>query len=233
MITPLTIYIGFDERETIAWHVLVNSILEHSSRPVSFVPLNLTNLRHIDFQTDDKRASNAFSYSRFLVPYLSNFQGTSIFMDCDMLVTVDINEVLSIASDAKKAVHVVQHDYTSSVVVKYLGNKQENYPRKNWSSFVVWNCAHEKNRILTPDYVKSASPAHLHRFHWLQDNEIGALGREWNWLVGEYPYDINTQLPKIIHWTIGGPYFKEYTAADFAPLWRQQLEKTNRVDQLA
>ena len=228
---PLKIFVGFDERETIAWHVLVNSIMEHSKKPVAFVPLRLSNLVDIDFQADDKRASNAFSYSRFLVPFLSGFEGKSIFMDCDMLVTVDINTVLDVATDESKAVHVVQHDYTSSVEIKYLGNKQENYPRKNWSSFVVWNCAHPKNCILTPEYVKSASPAHLHRFQWLSDCEIGSLNREWNWLVSEYPVREETVVPNNIHWTLGGPYFLEYAETDYSSLWRQQFAKTNRVDQ--
>lgn len=230
-IEPLRIFIGFDERETVAWHVLVNSIMENSTRPLTFSPLNLSNLSCIDISKDDKRASNAFSYSRFLVPYLSGYKGKSIFMDCDMLMTADISKLFDQINDTSKAVHVVKHDYTSKVTKKYLGNNQENYPRKNWSSFVVWNCSHAKNKILTPEYIKSSSPAHLHRFLWLNDDEIGELEKEWNWLVTEYEVSINTPLPKNIHWTLGGPYFKEYANTDFSDLWREQLSKTVRVDQ--
>lgn len=227
----LKVFIGFDERETIAWHVLANSILEHSREPVSLVPLNLGNLKSIDFQKVDKRASNAFSYSRFLVPFLCNFEGNAVFMDCDMLLTTDLNKVFDQVSVNNKAVHVVKHDYVSKVTEKYLGNKQENYPRKNWSSFIVWNCSHEKNRVLTPSYIKEASPAHLHRFLWLEDEEIGELDRIWNWLVTEYETEDLKEKPKNIHWTLGGPYFDEYRDSDYADEWRKQLEKTLRVDQ--
>mgnify|MGYP001459097508 CR=1 FL=1 len=230
-IEPLRIYIGFDERETIAWHVLVNSIMDSSSKPVTFMPLNLKNLNSFDLAKEDKRASNSFSYSRFLVPFLSGFNGKAIFMDCDMLMTTDIYQILEETENLSKAVHLVKHDYKSKVTEKYLGNKQENYPRKNWSSFVVWNCSHAKNKILTPEYIKSASPAHLHRFLWLEDSEIGELERDWNWLVTEYEVTNQTPLPKNIHWTLGGPYFNEYADSDFSDLWRDQFSKTIRVDQ--
>lgn len=228
---PLRIFIGFDERETVAWHVLVNSIMENSTMPVTFTPLNLSNLQCIDIEKKDARASNTFSYSRFLVPYLSAYKGKAIFMDCDMLMTADISKLFDEINSSSKAVHLVKHDYVSKVSKKYLGNNQENYPRKNWSSFVVWNCSHEKNKILSPEYIKSSSPAHLHRFSWLDDSEIGELGREWNWLVTEYDFNDKTPLPKNIHWTLGGPYFNEYSDTDFSDLWREQFKRTIRVDQ--
>lgn len=227
----IRIFIGFDERETLAWHVLANSILEKSSVPLALIPLNLKNLQNIPFQKNDKRASNAFSYSRFLVPSLCNFEGMALFMDCDMLLTCDIAELVDTYANTEKAVYVVKHDYVSKVTEKYLGNKQENYPRKNWSSFVVWNCEHQKNKVLTPEYIKEASPAHLHRFLWLDDTEIGQLDRTWNWLVTEYETEGLTEKPKNIHWTLGGPYFDEYRDSDYADEWRKQLEKTLRVDQ--
>lgn len=228
---PLKIYIGFDERETVAWHVLANSILTKASIPVAFIPLNLQNLQKIPFQKIDKQASNAFSYSRFLVPSLCNFEGNAIFMDCDMLITCDIAEIMDNFKVNDKAVHVVKHEYTSKVTEKYLGNKQENYPRKNWSSFVLWNCSHPKNKALTAEYIREATPAHLHRFHWLDDAEIGELDRTWNWLVTEYNTTELKNTPNNIHWTLGGPYFNEYRETDFANEWREQLQKTLRVDQ--
>ena len=142
-------------------------------------------------------------------------------MDCDMLALGDISAILN-DIDENHAVSVVQHDYESKVKVKYLGNKQYSYPRKNWSSFIVWNCAHPSNRAVDPKFIADADAATLHRFLWLKDEEIGGLSVNWNWLVGEYDKpsdDIN-----VLHWTLGGPYFKEYLNTDFSDEWTREFK---------
>ena len=217
----LKIFIGYDPKEAVAFHVLSHSLLERSSKPISIVPINLRNLKNLYSRQHDQRQSNEFSFSRFLVPFLCNYEGFGVYMDCDMLALGDISTVLN-DIDENHAVSVVKHDYESKVKVKYLGNQQYSYPRKNWSSFLVWNCAHPSNRAVDPKFVRDADAATLHRFLWLKDEEIGGLSLNWNWLVGEYDKpsdDIN-----VLHWTLGGPYFKEYLNTDFSDEWTTEFK---------
>jgi len=226
----LRIFIGYDEVESVAWHTLCHSIYSKSSRPVAITPLNLKNLDGIYLREFDNRQSNSFSFSRFLVPYLCDYQGDAVFMDCDMLVTTDISELFDTCrKDETKAVHVVQHDYVPKDQIKYLGKVQYAYPRKNWSSLIYWNNNHHKNRMLTKESVRDQSAAYLHRFSWLEDWEIGALNTSWNFLVGEY--QANEKTPELIHWTVGGPYFDEYHDADYADLWRNEMFQMSYVRQ--
>jgi hypothetical protein len=226
----LTIYIGYDSVESVAWHTLVHSIYFHSSQPVSIVPLNLNNLKGIYTRERDPKQSNDFSFTRFLIPYLNNYQGMAIFMDCDMLLRTDIYKIFDdIDLQNEKAVYVVKHDYEAKEGLKYLNTVQYSYPRKNWSSFILWDCNHIANRKVTADYVNSASAMELHRFLWLDDSEIGELDVRWNWLVGDYsnpPTDV-----KNIHWTLGGPYFNEFKNVDFSEEWFEAFNKMNNCDQ--
>jgi len=220
----LNIYIGYDEVEIVAYHTLSQSIIKHASGPVRISPICSKHFRKFFNRPRDEKQSNDFSFTRFLVPYLNNYDGYAIFMDCDMMLKTDIYEVLN-EIDTNNAISVVQHDYTPSDTVKYLNKVQYAYPRKNWSSFVVWNCSHQKNRKLTPSFVKSASGLELHRFTWLLDTEIGDLDINWNWLVGDYinpPEEV-----KNVHWTIGGPYFQEYSDVDYSDEWFDMNKETN------
>lgn len=230
----LRIFIGYDKAESVAWHTLVSSIYRQSSIPVAFIPIHNQNLASIFQRNLDENQSNSFSFSRFLVPYLCDYSGWGIYMDCDMLLRCDIADILQVLEnpDAQSnAVYVVKHDYTPKNDTKYLGNIQHAYPRKNWSSFIVWNCSHEKNKIVDTEFVNTASPQNLHRFGWLNDDEIGSLGVEWNWLVGEYSQ--NSSAPRNIHWTIGGPYFNEYSDTDFADEWRREFKYLSHCDQIS
>ena len=205
------IMIGYDPRETCAYHVCCESIIARSSMPVEFYPLALPLLRTL-YQERHGDGSNAFAYSRFLVPYLNGFQGHALYLDGDMVVKGDIAELWAMR-DYLKAVQVVQHDYKTKHPVKYFGAKNENYPRKNWSSVMLWNCSHFANRRLTPEYVASNSGAHLHRFRWLDDERIGPLPLTWNWLVGEY--DENPDA-KLLHYTLGTPCIEGFHDKDSA-----------------
>ena len=227
---PLKIFIGYDAVESISWHVLVHSIIKHSTIPVSIIPVALNNLQGVLKRERDPKQSNEFSFSRFLAPYLAGYEGHAIFMDCDMMFRVDVAELIESIGKGDKAVYVVKHDYTPSETVKYLGNVQHVYPRKNWSSFVVWNCGHPSNKAVTPEFVNTATGLELHRFTWLEDDEIGELDVRWNWLVGDYkdpPADV-----KNVHWTIGGPYFNEYKDVDFAEEWFAERDETVYCKQL-
>ncbi len=214
----IKVFVGYDPVESTAWHTFVHSILRQSTRPLAIIPINVANFKDIYNRKRDPKQSNEFSFARFLVPYLCDYKGYAVFFDCDMLLRCDISEIFDhIDKNNKMAVYVVKHDYQPKNEIKYLNTVQYKYPRKNWSSVVVWNCEHQSNKKVTPEYVNNASPIDLHRFYWLSDDEIGELDIKWNWLVGEYdnpPCDI-----KNIHWTVGGPYFKEYRNADFANEW--------------
>jgi hypothetical protein len=184
----------------------------------------LNNLKSCFWRQRDEKQSNEFSFSRFLVPYLSDYNGYAVFMDCDMLMRVDVAELMQeIAEDSSKAAYVVKHTYQPRDGIKYLNTIQYSYPRKNWSSFVVWNCGHEKNKKLTPGYVNVATGLELHRFTWLDDEDLGELDVKWNWLVGEYESP-NSDV-KNVHWTIGGPYFNEFRNVDFSDEWFEQRDR--------
>ena len=214
----IKIFIGYDPVESVAWHTMAASIYRQSSRPVAIVPLNLDNLKGIFNRPRDPKQSNEFSFSRFLVPYLCNYEGKGIYFDCDQMLRTDIAEILTVMEEQPgKAVYVVKHTYEPRNDVKYLNTVQYKYPRKNWSSVVLWNCEHLKNKIITPSFLNTAEGLVLHRFNWLEDDDIGELDIRWNWLVGEYedpPKDV-----KNVHWTVGGPYFPEYANVDFSDEW--------------
>jgi lipopolysaccharide biosynthesis glycosyltransferase len=217
----IKIVIGFDQRESIAYHTFVQSIIEKSSLPVIFIPLAMSTLSGYKETHTDK--SNDFIYSRFLSPYLNSFQGWAIFADGDMICQADIKELWDLR-DESKAILVVKHNYQTKAHKKYLGNTNENYPRKNWSSLILWNCKHPKHKILTPEFIANQTGKYLHRFSWLDDNDIGELPKEWNWLAIEYPENKNA---KLIHYTLGTPCFKEYEDTDMADLWHETYRRAN------
>lgn len=220
----LKVFIGFDQVESVAWHTMAHSIFARSSQPVAIIPVNIANFKGLYTRPRDPRQSNEFSFSRFLVPYLSDYQGYAVFFDCDMMLRADISEMFEVVKrDPGKAVYVVKHDYEPRDDIKYLNNVQYKYPKKNWSSVVLWDCSHSANKSVTLDFVNTATPAELHRFSWLKDEEIGSLDVRWNWLVGEYdepPIDV-----KNVHWTVGGPYFEEYKNVDFSEEWYAEFER--------
>ena len=214
----LPIYIGYDPNETVAYHTLAHSILRRSSIPVTIAPLMRSQLQGLYTRPRGATESTEFSLTRFLVPALSQYRGWSLFMDCDMLCRADVAELASLTESAgDKAVLVCQHDYVPKTERKFLDQVQTRYPRKNWSSLMLFNNA--RCAALTPQYVNGASGLELHRFAWLDDALIGDLPLEWNWLVGEYAHNPDA---KIVHYTIGGPYFEEYRGCDYAEEWFEE-----------
>ena len=214
----LRIFIGYDSNEVVAYHVCAHSIIKRASGPVSITPIKLSHVP--EFHRDKKEGSTEFSFSRFLTPYLSGYSGQSIFMDCDMLVLTDIYEILKeVRLDSD--VSVVKHDYTPKHDIKFLGNKQAAYPRKNWSSVMVFNNYTAPCKKLLPQYVSEKSGAHLHQFEWCKDERIGELSAEWNHLVGEYDYNPNA---KIAHFTLGTPCFRDYQKQEYAETWFNEYE---------
>ncbi|MCR9257293.1 MAG: glycosyltransferase [Alphaproteobacteria bacterium] len=222
MTDRLRVFIGWDSREEEAYDVCVSSLRRHASVPLDIVPLKQQDLREQGLYTrpEDKLSSTEFSFTRFLTPYMANFEGWALFVDCDFLYTADVAELFALA-DETKALMCVQHDYTPKETTKMDGQVQTVYPRKNWSSMVLYNAGHPKNRILTPDVVNSESGMFLHRFMWLEDDLIGDLPYTWNWLEGFYPRP-EEGYPKAIHYTRGGPWFKDWQSVDYADLWQAE-----------
>ena len=222
---PIPIFIGYDPREAIAYHTCVNSIIRHASQPVAIIPvaLNLFN----DYKETHKDGSNHFIYTRFLVPHLMQFSGWAIFIDGDMIVCDDIVKLWKL-KDQWKDVMVVKHDYKTRMPVKYLGSKNEDYPRKNWSSVILWNCGSFPNRILTPEFIQNSTGAYLHRFTWLDDARIGELPKEWNWLPDEFGENKDA---KLLHYTLGTPCFHEFANTPQANEWHKERLLTEYCQQ--
>ena len=218
------IFVGYDSREDIAWQVCRHSLQRHADDDLTVIPIRQQPLRELGLYTRavDSKSSTEFSITRFLTPYLAAQSGWAVFCDCDFLFTVDVRQVFE-GLDPSKAVYCVQHDYTPAHTIKMDGKQQAAYPRKNWSSFMVFNCDHPDVQALTPAVINSAEPAYLHRFNWVRDSQaIGALDLDWNFLVGEYPKP--QQTPRVLHYTVGGPWFDAWQDCDYADLWLREKD---------
>lgn len=201
--------------------MLSHSIMKRARRPVEIIPLIKEQLPEF---TRTDTGSTDFAYTRFLVPYLSGYTGFSLFMDSDMLCLCDIESTLE-HIDITKAVSVVKHDYKTTASVKFLGALNEDYPRKNWSSLMLFNNA--KCDKLTVKSVNNSSPAWLHRFGWVNDEHIGELPIEFNHLVGEYAPNPEA---KIVHYTLGTPCFSDYEECEYADEWRRERGEMLHAD---
>lgn len=222
----IPVFIGYDPREAIAFHVCTNSIIRQSSEPVSINPLALNILK--DYEEKHTDGSNHFIYSRFLVPHLMNYKGWAIFIDGDMILRDDIVNLWNLR-DESKAVMVVKHDYKTRMAEKYLGSKNEDYPRKNWSSVILWNCTHPANAVVTPTFIQNATGAQVHRFTWLTNDLVGELPKEWNWLDIEYEHNLDA---KLIHYTLGTPCFQEFAdQGSFSNEWHRERIYTEYCQQ--
>jgi lipopolysaccharide biosynthesis glycosyltransferase len=221
---PLSIFLGYDRRIPIASQVAAHSIIRRASKPVSITFLNLTNLGGLYTREINPLQSTEFSFSRFLVPYLCDYEGHALFMDNDMILQADIVELFNLA-DPNKAVQVVKHDYQPKEETKFMGAVQTKYEKKNWSSVMLFN--NSLCTALTPEYVNTATGLELHQFKWLESEKlIGELPKEWNYLVG---YDDYTEpTPKLIHYTEGAPFYEKYRQTQFADQFGEEYLQSIR-----
>lgn len=255
---PLSIFIGYDPREHAAYEVAWQSIIRRSTSPVLITPLYLQHLTHIcnrfvQRTQDDKlwcpiseaAMSTEFAISRFCVPFIQE-DGWALFTDCDIVCLSDISELFAEA-DERYAVQVVKHDHRPEELVKLDGQVQTIYPRKNWSSVVLWNCSHAAHRRLTRARLNMWPGRDLHAFKWLDDSEIGDLNPQWNRLVGTRdvrpPYwqaeriDENASIAGsgregvpyysewgIYHFTLGGPWLKDWKGGPLDDIWLAERE---------
>jgi lipopolysaccharide biosynthesis glycosyltransferase len=222
----IPVYIGYDKRVPIAYDVCKYSISKHSSEAL-VSPIVLSHLRESGTYTrpDDPLSSTEFTFSRFLVPHLCDYKGWAVFCDCDFLWLTNIQKLFEYVDD-QYAVMVVKHNYTPQQTSKMDNKAQYQYPRKNWSSLVLWNCSHPSNKCVTPQLVNTESGQYLHRFKWLDDHEIGEISHEWNWLTDWY-HEPEDGKPKVLHFTLGGPWLNNYRDTKYADVWRQYLSEYN------
>ncbi len=224
----MKVFVGYDSREDVAYRVCEHSIKTHCPE-ADVVPLVQEDLRKVNLYWRDKDplASTEFTFTRFLVPALMNYQGWAMFCDCDFVWTDSVEKLFALKDD-QYAVMVVKHDYTPPEGIKMDGQRQLPYPRKNWSSMILWNCGHPSNKYLVPEAVNTETGQFLHRFQWIRDHYIGEVGKEWNWLVNWYkePEDGS---PKAIHYTEGGPWFDNYKDCEYADVWNKYKENINAI----
>lgn len=217
----MKVFVGYDPREDIAFQVCEYSILKHQPE-AKVIPLKMDDLmkRGIYKRGPDVLASTQFTLTRYLIPQLMDYKGWALYVDCDTLFLDDVMSVTRHIDD-KYAVVVVQHQYTPKTTIKMDGVPQTTYPRKNWSSVVLWNCSHPAHKILNAAMNKQ--PAHyFHRFEWLRDEQIGSMSVDWNWLVGYYS-EPNHGTPRILHYTDGGPWMEKYRRCDYSDVWKEYL----------
>ena len=218
------VFVGYDPREDIAYQVCKHSIARRN-KEVLVRPLVQKELREAGWYTRpvDPLSSTEFTFTRFLIPELCDYKGWALFMDCDMILLTDIQELFDKA-DEKYAVMCVHHDYTPREGLKMDGQKQSIYPRKNWSSVMLFNCGHPSNKQINSSVVNDTNITgkYLHRFSWLKDSEIGELSHEWNWLTDWYKEPEDGK-PKLLHYTEGGPWFENYRDCDYHKEWKIEL----------
>lgn len=217
----IRVFIGYDSKLPVLYNVLQHSIQVRSSQPVSITPIMLSQLKDVYKRERHPLASTEFSFSRFLVPHLSNYEGWSLFIDNDMLMLDDIAKLWALRDD-RYAVMCTKHEHKPGEEVKFLNAVQTKYEKKNWSSCVLFNNA--RCKALTPDYVNTATGLELHQFKWLgDDTQIGDIPLDWNYLV-----DCHSPVNHVsmVHYTLGGPYFNEFKDCEFAPEWFREREAT-------
>jgi hypothetical protein len=236
-----TIWIGYDSREVSAFAVARYSIRRFNRHiPIRGVVLSAlqkrglytrpTSIRKngngypeiIDMLSKrddyDGRISTEFAVSRYLVPHLAK-TGWALFCDSDILCLQNISKLFALCRPDKAAM-CVKHDHRPTKTRKMDGQVQTSYPRKNWSSVILWNCDHPSNRRLTLEMINGVPSLALHTLSWLDDEEIGALPPEWNYLVGESVPRLPMN-PSIVHFTNGLPDMPGYEQQEFAEEWRR------------
>ena len=228
---PFRVYLGYDSHEDITYEVAKFSLEKNASVPVHVQPLKRHDLRAqgVYRRDQDPKQSTEFTYCRFFVPYLNNYKGWALFADDDFLFLGDLKDLI-VQCDDRYAVMCVQHDYTPTAHVKLAGVVQESYPRKNWSSMVLFNCGHPANQHLTLEMANTKPGSFLHRFSWIEDDAlIGNIDCEWNFLAEWYKPYPNNRLPKAVHYTEGGPWFPDYRNTDYAAQWMQYLAEYEKT----
>lgn len=230
-----SIYIGFDPREAAAFAVTRRTVETNAPHPCWVQGLVLSRLqgdglytRPIEWKpsaadrpimwdvVSDAPMSTEHANARFLVPHLAK-SGWALFMDGDMMVRTSLSPLFD-SLDPEYAVYCVKHKFEPSNTLKMDGQQQTRYARKNWTSFILFNCDHPANKRLTLEMVNVLPGRDLHRLCWLEDEEIGELDASWNFLVGHTDPEI---VPDVVHFTDGVPDMHGFENVPYADEWRR------------
>lgn len=221
----LNVFIGLDSSHKIAYDVCRFSIISNTNLKINVFPINRYNVPVYN-RPIDKTESTDFSFARFFVPYCSDFKGVSIFVDGDFLFLKDIKNLIDLFDD-RFAIMCCKHNYIPTQKFKMDGKIQTIFPKKNWSSLMIFNNSHPKLRTLNPDTINCQSGAFLHQFKFLDEDEVGSIPVEWNWLVGWYK-ESSEFYPKALHFTEGGPWLEQYKNVEYSDVfntYKTQYEK--------
>lgn len=221
----LKVFVGYDSPRPDVSDVCAFSMQSRSSLDLEINFLNLRDLSDagVYWREPDPLATTEFTYSRYLVPYLCGYEGLALFCDNDFLWQDDVRNLLD-ERGGESALHCVQHDHRPVETEKMDGKPQSVFPRKNWSSLMLFDCGHAAHKALTPQTVSTASAAYLHRMQWLEDDQIGNLPTRWNWLEGWCSDRPDVQLGAI-HYTRGGPWLETGEQYAFADLWLNEFHR--------
>lgn len=205
---PFRIFIGWDSKQAESADVLAYSLRRHSSVPLD---IRFLKLGELEFSRKlDPLQSTEFTYTRFLIPKLCDYQGTALFLDSDMLCLADVKELAELDMSSC-TLRVRKHDYNPTNTIKMDGRVQTSYPRKNWSSLMLMNCA--RLTIWSQQAVETESGAFLHRFQGVPDEAILSVPDGWNDL------DTRDAHTRLIHYTNGGPWFEAYRDHPHGQVW--------------
>lgn len=247
-----SIWLGWDTREAAAFAVARESFRRNYDLPAGVItpvkaivadqmrqiglyhrPVEIIDGRFYDL-ISEAPMSTEFAITRFLTPYLAkgmHSSGWALFADSDVLCRSSLFRLYDLLDDSK-ALMCVQHKHAVAAgSVKMDGQAQlaeidprasGRYSRKNWSSVMAFNLDHPANQRLTVGMVNELPGRDLHRFCWLDDDEIGELPARWNYLVGHTKLDVGDE-PALVHFTDGYPMMPGYENVEFADEWRAQF----------
>lgn len=243
-----SIWVGFDSRHAAAAAVCRHSIERRLTQPIPVRGVVLDNLQRAGVYTrpierrpsdggvleqlwdpiSDAAMSTEFAISRFLTPWLAG-SGQALFLDCDIVSRINLVKLFD-QFDPKYAVMCVKHQHKPVETTKMDGQTQTVYPRKNWSSVMLFNCDHPANAGLTVDLINTVPGRDLHGFCWLEDDQIGELHPRYNYLVGHTKlYEpMSKESPAVIHWTDGYPLLRGYENAEYADVFFAELNSWAR-----
>ena len=224
--SAIRLFVGSDHREQIGLHVFLESVWKHCKGPVEVTVLTPALATSLGIDTD---GTNSFTKLRFVVPYLCAFKGHALFVDgVDMLCRADLADLWS-WRNWRFPLQVVKHDYRTQHPKKYVGTdmeaRNEDYPKKNQSSVMLFHCEAHEHRVLTPYFIDGQPGSYLHRFRWMDEEKVGELPKEWNHLVGEQDHDAAA---KLVHYTLGIPGFSHYSTAPHSKEWKDTLKDSLR-----
>jgi hypothetical protein len=213
---PLNIYVGYDSNMNDLEGVCKLSILKSIEESLGggkwnnyleFKPeIKILDIAKLpDYNREYANQSTEFTYSRFLIPYLENYEGFSLFVDNDFIFTKTPLSMFNYLSP-DDAVACIKYPHYEHDATKFDGEVNIDYPCKLWSSMMFFNNGHEDCKKLTPEVVNTWTGKQLHQFEWT--DKISEIPQKYIFVEGydnpEEKWDYTG-----IHYTRGGPWIND------------------------